>query len=746
MSAPLIMTLESSVRFRSLAVVSAVAACVVPLPAQTSPAGDDTITLSDFVVTAKTPENYMPAEQTSGTRYATKLMEVPFSVQAVTSEFLNDFRVLDFNDALGYTSGFSDSAGSLGGTGAIVLRGVRSFSNYKDGVLGGYLFGSASIDRIEVVKGTNASLYGQTSPTGMVNNISKTAMLDQAKYVASTSAGSDHYQRLAFDASVPVIPRKLAVRVAATYENSEQNAQDFYYLRRLNVYGTVSYRLGDNTDIKVNLDYIKSKQEAGLTAASVLNASGKVIGILGVGAYKRYYSFNPAGPNSYNPIEDTTSSVSISHRFSDVFSMRVFGAHDQRHQNQFRIMGGSTFNSATNLFNARTARIYPGEIASDSAKVDLLAQFSTGPVKHKLMLTFDYLDSYQTSEQYTRSTALPTLNIDSPVYYNFAETYFVRDYTIFNQKNANTWTDAITTGGFVSERASLWRSRLIAMAGVRYDTVDTYVINRLVANGGTTKTSVSQPTYQTGLLYKVTPETISLYASYSESFTPQTKMIYDYDGNPFPNALGKGYDAGIKASVLDKKLNFTLGVFGVSITNQPLVATDAQGTQLKDPHGASYYVGGSQSSHGVEFDCNWIVTENLGLLGSYAYVDARWTAVQDLKLLNVAPANNPHNLASLVARYSLAGWGLKGLSARIGARYRGAALMSSTIRDLNGNLFYSPDYIQVDGGAAYEWRVRHSKLRHRLDLNLKNLFDEKVIVSLGQIDRFMAMGSYTLSY
>lgn len=714
-----------------------------------APADEEVVTLSVFKVVGEATEDYMAAEQTAGTRYASKLMETPFSVQVITSEYLNDFKALDFNDALAYTSSFSDSAGTLGGTGAFVLRGIRSFSNYKDGVLGGFLYGTASLDHIEVVKGTNASIYGQTAPTGMVNNVTKTGNLTKTSFRASYGYGTDDYQRALLDVNMPLISNKLALRVAASYEYSEQNARNFFYQRRANIYATVSYKLARDTDIKFYIDHIRSKQEAGISAASVLNAQGKVIGFLGTGDYKQYYGFNPAGPDSNNPIIDTTYSLSLSHRFNRIFSLRVLGAHDDRTQNQFRVMGGSTFNADTHNFSSRTARIYPTKIGSDAVQVDLLSQFSTGPIKHKLLLTFDYLNSYQTSEQYTRSTALPVLNIDNPVYYNFAETYYTYDRSIFNEANQNTRTDATTSGFFISERASMFRDRLILMGGMRYDSVDTHVDNRLSET--TTKMSASQPTYQSGILFKLIPDKLSLYASYSQSFTPQTNRIFDYWGRPFPNSFGKGYDAGIKASLLKGTLNFTVGAFGVDITNMPLVARDPNGTQLLDPTGASYYIGGEQSSGGVELDFNWTITKSLGLVGTYAYIDARWIAVQDPLMLDVPPANNPRHVASLMVRYSLASLGIKGLSTRIGVRYRDKSIQSSTIRDANGNLFTGEDYFLVEGGIFYEWRwlrlgSSSSKLRHRLDLNVKNLFDKKVVVSLGTVERFMLIGSYTVSF
>ena len=137
-------------------------------PARDS-APDAPVQLSAFEVKAGDTAGYLAAEATSGTRYATPILETPIAVNTITRDFIEDFQLIDTTgqDMLAFTSSFTFT----GGTGAINLRGIRGFSVYKNGIREGGVLGPASLERAEVIKGANAAIYGQAEPSGMVNRI-----------------------------------------------------------------------------------------------------------------------------------------------------------------------------------------------------------------------------------------------------------------------------------------------------------------------------------------------------------------------------------------------------------------------------------------------------------------------------------------------------------------------------------------------------------------------------------------------
>jgi len=131
---------------------------------------DDPIMLSEFTVTSGADSGYSASETMTGLRVATKIKDLPFTVNVLTSEFFEDFGMFELNDNVtGYISSFS----GLDQGGGFTLRGYTSTYQLRDGFFRLGRYGVSNVDRIEVIKGPNAATYGQSSPTGIVNIISK---------------------------------------------------------------------------------------------------------------------------------------------------------------------------------------------------------------------------------------------------------------------------------------------------------------------------------------------------------------------------------------------------------------------------------------------------------------------------------------------------------------------------------------------------------------------------------------------
>ncbi len=741
---------------RVLATVAVALPLSLSLPAQEQGAAEEVIQLNPFEVSTARLDDYLPAEVTTGTRYAANALEIPFAVSIVTSEFIEDFQLHNFGEILGYTSGFAEDGGSQNGS--FVLRGIRSISNFKNGVIGGFVFGPASVDRVEVVKGSNAAVYGQVEATGLVNTVTKQAKLDRAAYSASVGFGNNNWERWNLDANLPLIKDKFGIRIAAQYDTNDSKAQDFYRFSRKNFYATARYQIGPRTWLAGSVDYVKTDP---LTAnpAPFVREGNATVGIFGLGEYKDYYGFHPSGPASSNAVKGVyTSDLQLNHQFNDALSLRVYLNHEDRTQPQFRVQGGGNYfldgSSAGRIGNDRRAFINYGDIGRKAAQVDLLGEFWTGKVEHKLLLAYNYINDYNDSYQRRRSALLPHLDPDDPVYYNFEQTYFVNDPEVFDLLQSLGGRDNTGHGFLVSERASFMEGRFIAMGGVRYDTIETILNNYLLPEEFQEATlDQNDTTYQAGVLYRVTNE-LSLYASYSESFQPQinTNQI-DFEGNPLDPFRGSGFDAGIKGSLRGNTLNFTLGWFTVTRDNIGRAATDDAGNALENRFGAAYFVPGEQESQGVEFDYNLRLTHDLTVFGSYAYIDARWSKVPDqrhlppeLQLVGVTPARSPLHNAALGFRYALTSLGLKGVSVRAAARYADKAIIADNVRDANGKLFYAPDYILLDGGITYSFSSSESKVRHRFDATFRNLFDTEYLVGRQYGEKFGIMSTYTVSF
>jgi outer membrane receptor protein involved in Fe transport len=122
---------------------------------------DDALRMSDFTVTADNDRGYAASETMSGSRVATKIIDLPYTVNVLTSEFFADFAIFELNDSLTQIGSF----GNLSGGGGFTLRGFLRRLSCVTAFTGSVAM-DEDVDRIEVIKGSNAAIYGRTSPGG----------------------------------------------------------------------------------------------------------------------------------------------------------------------------------------------------------------------------------------------------------------------------------------------------------------------------------------------------------------------------------------------------------------------------------------------------------------------------------------------------------------------------------------------------------------------------------------------------
>lgn len=99
---------------------------------------DETFTLSPFSITAT--DGYTATNTISGTGLNTPLINVPMSINVITSDFLDDSLIGDFVEALDYNSSITQTQRGNAGDARpspFAIRGFRNRNLLVDGVLGG---------------------------------------------------------------------------------------------------------------------------------------------------------------------------------------------------------------------------------------------------------------------------------------------------------------------------------------------------------------------------------------------------------------------------------------------------------------------------------------------------------------------------------------------------------------------------------------------------------------------------------
>jgi iron complex outermembrane receptor protein len=209
-----------------------------------------------------------------------------------------------------------------------------------------------------------------------------------------------------------------------------------------------------------------------------------------------------------------------------------------------------------------------------------------------------------------------------------------------------------------------------------------------------------------GLVYQPW-QWLSLYANYVESLGSNNGR--STTGAPFQPQEANQAEAGFKTEFYDGRLSTTLAFF--TIKKENLLTADITTPDLFDRRAI-----GEARSQGIEFDISGQLTDNLNVIGSYAFLDTKITkdagSLQGNRL-----ALAPEYSGSLWAKYQFNEGILRGLS------FGSGIFLSSSRQGDNENSFQLPGYARWDASIAYAMNVAETKVTARLNVeNILNKF------------------------
>ena len=250
--------------------------------------------------------------------------------------------------------------------------------------------------------------------------------------------------------------------------------------------------------------------------------------------------------------------------------------------------------------------------------------------------------------------------------------YIIPDYRTYDGNApapvvVDTGADRVTytkQSGFYGTARIRPLDPLALILGARVSTWETY-IDSFAANGSYTgRTGIadvsSEITPYTGFVYDIT-KNLAAYASYTETFKPQT--LKDKNNNILTPAIGSNAELGIKAQLLEKRLDLTAAVFETKQDNFAIVDASQPANSL--PDGSTPYIAVDGTvSRGAEIDLNAYITDDWTASLGYSNVNTRRNAA-DLTYANV-----PEHLVRFSTRYRLPGdW--RRLSIGAGVNWQG---------------------------------------------------------------------------
>ncbi|KAF0093468.1 MAG: TonB-dependent siderophore receptor [Puniceicoccaceae bacterium 5H] len=159
----------------------------------------------------------------------TRIKDLPFVVDVVTDAFIRDIGAQGIDEILAYTAGVNVGAEGAGGSRTDYTLTIRGFPvNFflRDGVPIYRAPNYAMVDRVEVIRGASAIVYGQTQPGGVVNIVTKQATLGDDFGKFKFTVGSFETYGSQVDFNQTLLDDKLAVRLFLSREDSEAARPD----------------------------------------------------------------------------------------------------------------------------------------------------------------------------------------------------------------------------------------------------------------------------------------------------------------------------------------------------------------------------------------------------------------------------------------------------------------------------------------------------------------------------------------
>ena len=526
-------------------------------------------------------------------------------------------------------------------------------------------------------------LYGMNEPGGLINVISKKPQLTPQVHLEgrSSSFGGGGGQ---LDVTGPLGTTGFAGRMIIDHDETDY-WRNFGRNRQTVIAPSLMW-YGENTTVRVAWEHMEYLTP--FDRGTVIDPrSGKPVDT------PRERRFD----ESYNATrgDQDTLSFQLEQTLSDRWRSQLTYAFSRNRysDNQAR---ATAFNAETGILTRQADATAAAESRSQMVQLTFNGDVDWGQVNHQLLFGFDYEADRTFRGDMIRGTKDSAFNIYDPVYGVMPAS------TTVSAKDSDQRENVDSRGWFIQDAMRL-NDNWLLLGGLRYDSFD------VMSGKGrpfktNTEASDSRLVPRAGVVYNINSWS-SLYASYTESFKPNTSIATQIGA--LPPELGKAYEVGAKID-LPGRVTGTLALFDIHKRNVMV-------SELVDGETVTR-TAGKVRSQGVELDIAGQLTDSLSLIGSYAWTDARVTS---------DPENNGNELTN-VARHTAAlfltnDFGQTGLlpaddlRAGIGARYVGRRAGDAA------NSFYLDDYTVADAFVAWSTPIDSYKVKWQV--NVKNLFD-----------------------
>lgn len=486
---------------RGLLLASATAiALAAPAHAAEDVAPERDYLAAEIVVTGQA-DSYGTSDGSSGTKTATPLIRVPQTVAVITEDQLQDQAITQLGEALRYVPGVSMETGE-GHRDEVFIRGQETTADfYLDGLRDDaqYYRSLYNVERVEVLKGANALIFGRGGGGGVINRVSK--MAKPGERIVALRGSVDSFS--AFDLSADVnqpLGEGVALRVNGTYEEFDSH-RDAFEGRFFGISPTLTADLGSQTRLIASYTYDDDER--------VTDRGLPSLGGAPLRGFDRAFLGDPDFGRASN--EAHIARMRLEHSFSDNWS----GNATLQYANYDKIYA----NLVPDNTNGTTVRLSGYEDFQTRenwiAQANLVGKFATGALAHTLLAGVEasWQDSFNGRRNVQFGAA--STGFTSTVTVPLARALTIPAFSLTAPVRGND-SDLKVLSGYVQDQIEIGE-HVELIAGLRWDRFD---LDTTSLNGTRTTRVDEKVSPRIGLVVKPS-EALSLYASYATSFLPQ---------------------------------------------------------------------------------------------------------------------------------------------------------------------------------------------------------------------------------
>ena len=635
----------------------------------------------EIVVTGR----YLSIDELNAVKTPTPIINIPQSLSIITEDAIKNQAFTNIGDITRYTPGMTTSQGE-GHRDAIIIRGQQTTADFfQDGVRDDveYFRPLYNVQQVEILRGSNALLFGRGGTGGIVNRVTKKAEFGEQFTGLSASVDTFGAYTAAIDSNYSTSDRA-GFRLNAFYEGLN-NHRNFFDGERFGINPTGRFELSPQTSLNLSYEYLDDIRSVDRGVPSVDVADGPDTPLEG---FDNAF-FGSPGQN-LTKLQAHILRARVEYRFSDNLKGNVtaqYADYDKLYQNLY----SAGYVAATNQI---TLDGYRDTTRRENLflQANLVGEFETGQFTHTILFGAEY------GNQNTSNARLDNVfaaSNDDQVTIDLTDPLVIPAFSFTNparDRNADVQTLSI----YAQDQIDLTDQFKIVL-GARFDSFDIDVND--VAGNDRFKRKDEEVSPRLGLIYKPA-ENVSIYGSYSETFLPRSGdqfLTLNLTNSQTDPQSFENLEAGLKWDIRPD-LNFTAAIFDL----------DRAGflTQQTGNQELSIAVEGSKTQ-GLEFQFLGSLTERWNINVGYTYLDG-----------DVRFAGNPldGNRTRQTPKHSFSLWNTYELSEQIGlgagATYQGSYFVRED------NSVEVPDYIRFDASAHYD--VSDSI---RLQVNVENLLD-----------------------